>query len=90
MTLKKEKDGTITSHVKQKGEVLRVHLNEQDRITLDLGKEILEQPKDSTALKQLAYIGYLHLNGVVLKDLVKIVIENKRKNKRTGYDVEYM
>lgn len=55
------------------------------RSELDQGKKILEQERDSTAMKQLAMIGL----ACVLHDrktrvILKLVFKNKRNNKRQG------
>lgn len=65
-------------------DVFAVKLNEQERALLEKMKGVIEQEKDSTALKQLAWIG----TKVLLEDktayILETIFENKRKNKRIG------
>lgn len=49
------------------------------------GKRIMQQPKNSTALKQLAKIGYeLVIHDKKIMELLDTVINNSRRNQRTG------
>jgi len=48
---------------KAKYDSFTIWLNAAERKELDYCKNLLQQPKDSTALKQLAHIGYLKLIG---------------------------
>jgi len=61
-----------------------VRLNKEERQRLDLCKYILEQSKDSTTLKQLAWIGAKVLHDPKIDVLLQTIFKNKRKNKRTG------
>lgn len=61
-----------------------VRLNEEERAILDKCKNILEQPKDSTALKSLAWIGAKVLHEEKIGYILETIFANKRKNKRTG------
>ncbi|MFC2133840.1 hypothetical protein ACFLTH_04425 [Bacteroidota bacterium] len=67
-----------------------VALNERDELggmtreRLEICKEILEQEKDSTALKQLASLGADMLYEQKTKNLLQTIYANKRKNKRLG------
>jgi len=68
-----------------KQDIVNVYLNQEEREALNKAKKILEQTKDSTALKQLALVGCANLiveqkTAVILG----IVFGNKRKNKRLG------
>ena len=72
-----------------KDDVVKARLNKEERLMLNRGKKILEQPKDSTALKQLAEIGLSYVEhdkktGVLLG----LIFKNKKNNKRSGI-VEY-
>ena len=86
--LKQNEDGTFSSQVKEQGDILMIRLNEQEAKMLKEAKRILEQPKESTCLKQLAEIGFLAIHEPFVKVLLQRVFENKRKNKRLGI-VEY-
>ena len=61
-----------------------VRLNKEERGLLDDDKKLLEQPKDSTALKQLAHIGRIVLHDPATTRIILTVFKNKRKNKRIG------
>lgn len=64
--------------------VFTVKLNTEERALLDKLKNRIEQPKDSTAIKQLAWVGA----KVILSDstayLIDTLFKNKAKNKRLG------
>jgi hypothetical protein len=68
---------------KQK-DVVSVNLDIQERNMLEEAKGILEQEKDSTALKQLAYIGFKSMTREENAYLLAVVFANKRRNKRLG------
>jgi len=70
----------------KKDDTFTVRLGEDfSREDLELGKKILEQEKDSSALKQLAMIGLANvLHDTKTKTLLAIVFKNKRNNKRHG------
>ena len=65
-------------------DTFNVSFNEEERIQLEIDKKILNQEKDSTALKQLASIGSKVLHSSEIKEILSIVLENKRRNKRLG------
>lgn len=73
-------------HEDKKADTFTVRLGDDfSREDLNKGKEVLEQERDSTALKQLATIGL----AFVLQDkktntLLQILFKNKRNNKRQG------
>lgn len=55
------------------------------RAMLESAKEILEQEKDSTTLKQLALIGYANvIHDRKTATILAVVFKNKRNNKRHG------
>ena len=63
-----------------------------DEITwFEHAKRIIQQPKNSTALKQLAKVGYeLVIHDKKIIDLLDTVVNNSRRNLRTGVtDSEY-
>ena len=69
----------------KKTDSFAVWMNEQERAILNDAKRILEQPKDSTALKMLAIYGYTKLKGDdSIIYLLDTIFKNKAKNKRTG------
>ena len=61
-----------------------VNLNPEQRKDLEEAKTILNQEKDSTAIKQLAEIGTKEITSQKTRTILEIVIANKRKNKRLG------
>ncbi len=62
-----------------------VRLNEEEREIFDKCKLILQQEKDSTAIKQLALeIGSKVIHDEKLKGFLSVVMNNYRKNKRLG------
>lgn len=69
--------------------VIPVRLNTEERTRLNESKRILQQSKDSTALKLLADLGYIVLQDNVTGRIIKEIFANKRRNERTGVgDVE--
>jgi hypothetical protein len=69
---------------KEYKDIFTIRLNREERETLDKCKKILEQPKDSTAFKQLASIGSNVLHDNLIGNTMAIIFLNKKKNKRTG------
>lgn len=65
-------------------DVITIWLNSEERQLLEEAKQILEQEKDSTALKQLALLGFKTLRQPENEYLLGVVFSNKRKNKRLG------
>ena len=71
-------------HEEKTADNFTVRLNKNERATLEVAKSILEQPKDSTALKQLALIGANVIQEEKVRYLLGVVYSNKRKNARLG------
>ena len=69
---------------KDKTETFTVWMNKEDREMLDVAKKQLQQSKDSTAFKTLAWIGAKTLGEEKTAYILKQVMSNKRKNKRLG------
>ncbi len=61
-----------------------VRVNREEREMLELGKKILKQPKDSSAIKQLAMIGSLVIHDGLTAQVLQLVLENKRRASRLG------
>lgn len=74
----KRKDEDVTA------DIVTVKLNKEERAKLEEMKRVLEQEKDSTALKQLAAIGSKVLLGQEMAYVLETIFANKRKNKRLG------
>lgn len=91
MALRELDDGAYVSRIKDIPDVIKVRLNSSEKKALARSMAILEQPKHSTALKQLALeIGANVVHEGWVARLLQSVFENKRKNQRTGYDAEYV
>jgi predicted DNA-binding protein (UPF0278 family) len=61
-----------------------VRLSKDERELLNKCKYIIEQTKDSTALKQLAWIGAKVIHEEKIGYILGTIFKNKRKNIRTG------
>ncbi|MFH1828455.1 MAG: hypothetical protein ABH824_04280 [Nanoarchaeota archaeon] len=68
----------------KKNDVITVWLNPDERAMLEESKKILEQTKDGTTLKQLAFVGAKLLGEEKMAYLLGVIYSNKRKNKRVG------
>jgi len=64
--------------------IFTVWLNKEEMTILTKCKEILEQPKDSTALKTLAWIGAKTIGDEKMTYIIGTIFKNKQKNKRLG------
>lgn len=69
---------------REKPDVFTIRLNKEERKRLEDCKEILEQKKDGTAIKQLADIGYIVLHDNLTGRLIRLLFKNKRNNARLG------
>lgn len=61
-----------------------IRLNEEERKVLNVCKRIIQQPKDSTAIKTLALIGAKVIHSPEIEFILDTIYSNKRKNKRIG------
>lgn len=70
----------------KKADIFTVRLGDDfSRENLERGKQILEQERDSTAMKQLATLGLAFvLHDKKTHALIGIIFKNKRNNKRLG------
>lgn len=71
-------------HEEKKNDTFTIWLNKEERQLLEQAKKVLEQSKDSTAIKQLAWIGAKLIGEDKISCLLGVVYSNKRKNKRLG------
>ena len=71
-------------NLEKKVDSFTIRLNEAERIQLEADKKIIEQTKDSTALKQLALIGSNVIHEKKIIALLGTLFKNKRNNKRIG------
>lgn len=84
---KKEEQKSRAFHItgeEKKMDSCVVRFNKEERHMLESGKKLINQSKDSTALKQLATIGAIVLHDKKMVSIIDIVFNNSRKNKRTG------
>lgn len=65
-------------------DVITCKVNEDERRILDEVKKLIRQDKDSTALKQMAWVGAKVLQESKTSFIISLLFENKRKNKRMG------
>jgi len=87
MALEKEtfRSYTLDEDKDFKKPILSVRLNKEEFKDLQVAKDILQQTKDSTALKQLAKIGMFNvIHDEKMKHLLSTVFANRRKNERIG------
>jgi len=63
---------------------IRLSKDGSERELLEKAKKILEQTRDSTAIKQLAWIGAEVILDKKISRLIDNVTNNRRKNKRLG------
>jgi len=71
-------------HENKQADTFTVRLRPDERARLELSKKLLEQTKDSTALKQLALIGHFVLHSNQTSAIIQAVFINKRRNKDRG------
>jgi len=76
----------MSYNFKAKKNTFTVKLNKEERTLLDSMKRRIEQPKDSTALKQLAWYGAKVLLGDSTAYLLDTCFKNRKKNKRIGIE----
>lgn len=79
-----EKQPFVRYNEEKKEDTFTVKFNEEEREFFERCKKIIEQEKDSTALKQLAWIGAKVLHEEKTGYILGVVFANKRKNKRLG------
>ena len=68
----------------ERADTFTVKLNAEERKRLEEAKKILHQKKNSTALKQLAEIGYKYVTSPLNAEILETLFKNKRKNQRLG------
>lgn len=71
-------------HEEKKTDTFTVKLNPQERSEFETFKYAIQQEKDSTAIKQLAWIGAKVILDEKSKQILEVVLGNYRKNKRLG------
>lgn len=69
---------------KDKGSVFSVWLNNKEIAELERYKELLQQEKDSTVIKQLAELGKILIDSDLTGSVMSLVFKNIKKNDRLG------
>jgi len=67
-----------------KRETFTISINKKEREQLDIDKKALEQPKDSTALKQMWEIGRFVLHHDKIGKIYQLISSNRERNKKSG------
>lgn len=86
MSLEKEpfKTYILDEDKEETGEIISLRLSKEERQLLDSDKQIIEQLKDSTAIKQLWKVGSKVIHDTKTKEILSIILGNERRNKRLG------
>jgi len=74
-----EKKPFTRQHLEKQRDSFTVVLNEEERELLDKVKKIMEQSKDSTILKQLAWIGAYYIFDERISFILGVIFKDKRK-----------
>jgi len=74
----------VRQHINKPFDTFTIKLNQEERTEFEKWKYLLQQNKDSTAMKQLASIGAKVLLDEKTKEILSVVMNNYRKNKRLG------
>jgi len=74
----------VRYHEDKKVDSVSVRFNEKERTDLELAKLVINQTKDSTALKTLAWIGINVLHDSKVSYILETLFKNKKNNGRTG------
>tara|TARA_Y100000310_G_scaffold229433_1_gene231858 strand:- start:1158 stop:1421 length:264 start_codon:yes stop_codon:yes gene_type:complete len=74
----------VRYNLEKKSDTFTVKLNPEERKEFENWKYLLQQEKDSTAIKQLAKLGAKVLLDEKTKESIQLVLGNYRKNKRLG------
>jgi hypothetical protein len=83
-------DGIIKSRIQEIPDVISIKLNDDWKRLIAELMETLEQTKHSTIIKQSLLLTHTKvLNDEFINKLLEIIFENKRKNKRLGYDINF-
>ena len=70
-------------------DIITIRLNESERKQLQDCKILIQQPKDSTALKTLAEIGAnVVLHDYSIRVFLETLFKNKANNERLGVPIE--
>lgn len=84
MTIAKQPFRRYKLEGESRRDIFTCSMNKQDREMLNKAKLLMKQPKDSTALKQLAWLGSYVLHEHLTGKAIELIIENKRRAERIG------
>lgn len=84
MTLEQEPFTRYELDENKRQDSFTIKLNPEERANLEKWKHLIQQEKDSTAIKQLATIGAKVLQEPKTQAIIEIILGNYRKNKRLG------
>ena len=79
-----QKEAFVRYNEEKKIDSFTIRLNEDERKTLEAAKKQIEQTKDSTAIKQLAWFGAKVIQEEKVGYLLATLFKNKRNNSRLG------
>ena len=79
-----KKEPFVRYNEEKKADAFTIWLNKDERELLNKSKLLMEQQKDSTAMKQLAWIGAKTIGEDKMSYILGTLFKNKRKNKRLG------
>lgn len=75
----KKTDYEKKAKIKEGKDYFSVRLNDKERLMLDDAKRILAVDRDSTALKELAELGYNVIHGFLLGKIIKKILARLRR-----------
>lgn len=74
---------------KKRRDIITVSLNDLNREQLEWAKRLMQQPKDGTALKTLAFsVGTKVLQGDSPYVIIAELFKNMQRNNRTGVPID--
>lgn len=79
-----EKKPFIRYNEKRKYDTITLRFNKEEMQQLNEDKKFLEQPKDSTALKQMWQIARIVLHRDLTGKISQQILGNRNRNKRLG------
>ncbi len=79
-----EKEPFRKYNLEKSSDTFNVRFNEEERLMFEADKKLLNQVKDSTAMKQCWQIARIVLHEQKMSDILDVVFKNKQRNKRLG------
>lgn len=68
----------------KKVDSVSVRLNTKERLQLEEDKKLIQQTKDSTAIKTIYNIGSIVIHDKKTMAIIEVLFKNKRNNERLG------